>query len=125
MAPLLKKEDGAIDWTLSARRIANRIRGLSPWPGAYTAFNGERWVLWKAMALPADASRKLPAGSPGAILAAGKEGLLVMTGEGWLNVLEIQPANGRRMTIGQYLAGHALSPGQALTTPEPAPASDS
>lgn len=124
LAPLLKKEDGVIDWTLPAASIANRLRGLSPWPGAYTALNGERWTIWKAAVLPVDASRKLPAAPPGTILAAGKEGLLVMTGDGWLNLLEIQPANSRRMAASQYLAGHPVSPGQVLTSPAPTPASD-
>lgn len=124
MAPLLKKEDGAIDWTLPAERIANRLRGLSPWPGAYAYVNGERWTIWKGSALPADPSRGLPSGPPGTILAAGKDGLVVMTGQGWLKILEVQPANSRRMTVSQYLAGHAVTPGQVLTAAEAAPARD-
>ena len=50
LAPLLKKEDGSIDWTMTAVDIANRARGLSPWPGAYTFVNGERWTLWRVQA---------------------------------------------------------------------------
>src|SRR5262249_14878223 len=53
LAPLLKKEDGAINWTLPATALANRVRGLSPWPGAYTTTaGGDRWTIWRALALP-------------------------------------------------------------------------
>ncbi len=52
MAPLLKKEDGVIDWALPATALANRIRGLAPWPGAYTTVGGsDRWTIWRALAL--------------------------------------------------------------------------
>src|SRR5262249_48652385 len=51
LAPLLKKEDGLIDWTLSAAAIANRVRGLSPWPGAFTFAGQDRWTIWRAVAV--------------------------------------------------------------------------
>lgn len=124
LAPLLKKEDGVIDWTLPAGAIVNRLRGLTPWPGAYTYLNGERWIIWKAEAAPVDPSRGYSAGPPGTILAAGKDGVLVMTGGGWLKVVEFQPANSRRMTAAQYLAGHAVAPGQVLRSSEAAAASN-
>ena len=51
LAPLLKKEDGVIDWALPATALANRVRGLSPWPGAYTTVaGGDRWTIWRALA---------------------------------------------------------------------------
>src|SRR4026207_506074 len=53
MAPLLKKEDGVIDWALPATVLVNRVRGLSPWPGAYTPpAGGDRWTIWRALVLP-------------------------------------------------------------------------
>lgn len=107
MAPLLKKEDGAIDWSLSAISIANRIRGLTPWPGAYAYLGADRWVVAKAEATPEHTSNP-----PGRIIAVTKDTILVSTGLGTICLKEIQPANSRRMTIAQYLAGHSVEVGQ-------------
>lgn len=109
MAPLLKKEDGAIDWTMSASALVNRIRGLSPWPGAYTFHGSERWTIWKAAAAPDPASS-----GPGTVLAVTKQSIKVATGEGTLELLEIQTANSKRMSVGHYLAGHRVSAGERL-----------
>ncbi len=110
LAPLLKKEDGLIDWKLGAVAIANRVRGMSPWPGAYTYAKDDRWLIWKASAVdqPTD---KAP---PGTIVEVRKDGLLVATGGGLLAISEFQPANSRRMSVAQYLAGHPLAPGLVL-----------
>lgn len=110
MAPLLKKEDGIIDWTGSAQSIANRVRGMSPWPGAYTFHGQDRWNIWKAVAIQEPAQ-----GQPGTILAGTKQSLKVATGNGVLELLEIQTANSKRMSVGQFLAGHRISPGEQLT----------
>jgi methionyl-tRNA formyltransferase len=115
MAPLLKKEDGLLDWSLPATAIVNRVRGLSPWPGAYTYLGADRWIVWKAQAL----DRSAPAVLPGTIMEAAKEGLSVATGSGALRVTEVQPANSRRMSVAQYLAGHALEPGLRFGPPPP------
>jgi methionyl-tRNA formyltransferase len=106
MAPLLKKEDGFIDWTLPASSIANRVRGLSPWPGAYTFVGADRWVLCRAKALNDAANAP-----PGQVTRVTKDALQVATGDALLAVLEIQPANSRRMTVSQFLAGHPIRPG--------------
>lgn len=110
LAPLLKKEDGLIDWTLEAVAIANRVRGMSPWPGAYTYAKGDRWLIWRASALDQPAG----AAPPGTIVEVKKEGLLVATGRGLLSIAGFQPANSRRMNVAQYLAGHPLTPGLVL-----------
>lgn len=115
MAPLLKKEDGLLDWTLPALDLANRVRGLSPWPGAYTYLGEDRWVVWKASALDRSAA-PAPAGT---IVDATKEGLAVATGDGVLRIMEFQPANSRRMSVAQYLTGHTLVPGLRLGPPPP------
>ncbi|WP_455378203.1 methionyl-tRNA formyltransferase [Petrachloros mirabilis] len=107
MAPLLKKEDGVIDWSLPAVSIANRIRGLTPWPGAYTFFGPDRWTILKA-----EAMTDKTGGKTGRIVAVSKDAITVSTGEGLLNLKEIQPANSRRMTVSQYLAGHSVQVGQ-------------
>lgn len=110
LAPLLKKEDGLIDWTRPAVEIANRIRGLAPWPGAYTFAGEDRWKIWKATAKDGQTDKAFP----GTIIGLAKEAILVSTGDGLLSITEIQPANSRRMTAAQFLAGHQLFPGQVL-----------
>lgn len=109
LAPLLKKEDGAIDWTADAGSIANRIRGLSPWPGAYTFYGQERWNIWKAAAVQEPAQER-----PGTVLAVTKQSFKVATGNGVLEIQEIQTANSKRMSVGQFLAGHRIGPGEKL-----------
>jgi len=111
VAPLLKKEDGVIDWRLPAAVVANRIRGLTPWPGAYTFLGEDRLTLYRAVALA-----ERTAESPGRITAVTKDAIHVATGEGVLAVKELQPANSRRMTVAQYLAGHpSIGPGLQLS----------
>jgi methionyl-tRNA formyltransferase len=112
-APLLKKEDGVIDWALPATALANRIRGLSPWPGAYTTVSGgDRWTIWRARSLPGPATK-----APGVIVAVTHEAIHVATGEGILAVMELQPTNSRRMAVSQYLPGHPTAVGLQLGGP--------
>ena len=113
LAPLLKKEDGIINWTMPATSIANRIRGLTPWPGAYTFSKMNRWTISQASVL--DEATTL---DPGQITALAKDAIHVATGVGVLAIRELQPANGRRMPAAQYLAGHPLQIGMQLTQSE-------
>jgi len=110
LAPLLKKEDGVIDWSLPATMIANRIRGMTPWPGAYTFLQADRWMIYRATAMDEAATS-----APGHITAVTKDAIHVATGQGVLAIRELQPANGRRMPAAQYLAGHPLQIGMQLS----------
>ncbi len=113
LAPLLNKEDGVIDWALPATALANRVRGLSPWPGAYTTTTeGDRWTIWRALALPGPVTKP-----PGIVVAVTTMAIHVATGEGVLAVTELQPANSRRMAASQYLAGHPVVVGERLGGP--------
>ncbi len=114
-APPLKKEDGVIDWATSASNIANRVRGLSPWPGAYTYIGGERWMVWNATQ-----SLGKPDVAPGTIIEVTKQSIQVATGDGVVVLREIQPSNSKRLTVAQYLAGHRVSAGQCFDA-EPLP----
>ncbi len=114
LAPILKKEDGLVDWSSPARALANRIRGLTPWPGAYTFLHGDRWALWKAAPLSEPASA-----APGTIVTVSKQALHIATGDGLLMVTELQVANSRRMAVSQYLAGHAIQSGLRLGSSPP------
>ncbi|MDH5429015.1 MAG: methionyl-tRNA formyltransferase [Nitrospirota bacterium] len=123
LAPILKKEDGLLDWHQSAICLANRIRGLSPWPGGYTFVNGERWGIWEVRVEETEETGfpDIQPGSPqkpGTIVDISKQMIRVQTGKGILHLLEIQPANKKRMSVGNYLAGHRLEVGTLLSPPQ-------
>ncbi|MDH3454935.1 MAG: methionyl-tRNA formyltransferase [Desulfuromonadales bacterium] len=107
-ASLMKKEDGRIDWSRSATDIHNQVRGLDPWPGAYTSVNGELLKLAKTSA-EADGG-----GKPGSIVAADGSGVRIACGSGTLLVKELQLAGRKRLAAGDFLRGCALEPGTAL-----------
>ena len=105
----ITKEDGLVDWRLPARSLWNRVRAFVPWPGAFTHL-GPRPVLLKIWrAEPSEES-----GSPGEILSADKNGIVVASGEKALRILDLQREGGRRMIARDFLAGHELRPGQKL-----------
>lgn len=106
-APILKKEDGRVDWTRSARAISNQARGFDPWPGAFTKFRGELLQLRRVRAVEESA------GGPGRIEVAGRA-LKVACGEGGLEVLELQPEGKRRMTAPEFLNGRRPESGEML-----------
>lgn len=110
-APKIKKQDGQIDWAQSARTIWNRVRGLVPWPGAFTHLPAQPkpglLKIWEAEPI----GQK---GSPGQILSADKAGIVVGCGQDALRILVLQLEGGKRLTPQQFLAGHLLNPGQIL-----------
>lgn len=108
-APMLTRELEKIDWSWSAQQIHNLVRGLNPWPGAYTLYNGKPMKIWQTRCHNLDKT-----GSVGQIISYTKEGFLVQTGQGVLEILQIQPQNKKRMTVVQYLCGHSLNPGEIL-----------
>lgn len=106
-APLLKKEDGLIDWQRPATTIHNQIRGLSVWPGAVTSLEGAPLKLYRS-------SVGQGAGTPGTIIAAGKNGIEVACGQGSLVIHELQAAGSKKMDAASFLAGHPLALGTLL-----------
>ena len=112
-APPLKKEDGCIDWNRPAREIHCLIRGMDPWPTAYSFLEGKRFRFFSPLVGESASSQ-----SPGSIIQADKNGLLLATGEGTLLVREIQPEGKKRMSIEAYLCGQKLANNQQfLPTP--------
>jgi methionyl-tRNA formyltransferase len=101
----LTREDGAIDWSWPAARVHNLIRGLHPWPHAFSFVQGKR-VIVRRSAVEAAGS-----GAPGTILEADGDRLIVATGEDTLRILEMQAEGKRPMTAREFLAGHRLTVG--------------
>ena len=110
-APKIKKEHGRLDWNLPARTLWNRVRGLTPWPGAFTFLaGGVRPAMLKVWGAEVAACY----GAAGEILQADKSGIVVGCGRDALRILEVQLEGGRRLTAREFLTGHRLSPGQHL-----------
>ncbi len=111
LAPILKKTDGMIQWHDSAARIANLVRGMDPWPGAYTYYGTEQWRLWDVEAVIDSTFAQ----SPGTILDSTRDGIHVATGNGTINIRELQLASRRKMPVHAYLSGHRVNAGSMLT----------
>ena len=108
--PMLKKAMGEIDWTRPADGIARQVRGLNPWPCAYTLLGGETMKLY--LARPVECAA---AGEPGeVVVSSAKEGLVVRCGEGALEILEMQAPGGKRMAAKAYLMGRKIEAGTRL-----------
>ncbi|MBR3888128.1 MAG: methionyl-tRNA formyltransferase [Clostridia bacterium] len=105
MAPMIEKEMGEIDWNKSSKEIRNLIRGFNPMPGAYSYVGEERIKVWTAELTDQVAEEAVPGDI---IVASEKNGLLVKTGDGVLELTEIQMPNQKRMTAKEYLRGHKL-----------------
>jgi len=109
-APLLKKKDGQIDWTRPAHSLDAFIRGMSPWPGAFTFYAGKRLKIFRAESARTDVRE-----APGTVIQGFPDELRVMTGEGALSILDIQGASGKRLPIRDFLQGNSIPPGTVLT----------
>lgn len=108
-AGMLDKSLGNIDWTQSAAKIERLIRGLNPWPSAYTGYKGKTMKLWAA-----DVLKGTFEGVPGEIIKVEKERFLVRTGDGALAVNELQLEGKKRMDAASFLRGFSLEEGEIL-----------
>ena len=99
-APMIRKEMGAIDWTQPAERVHDLVRGLNPWPSAFFTLEGKRMKLHRTKVV-------VGKGEPGEIAVIGGE-MAVCCGENAVQLIEIQPENGKRMRGSDYLRGHAI-----------------
>jgi methionyl-tRNA formyltransferase len=107
----LTKDDGIVDWTRAAAEIHNQIRGLHPWPHAFTSVRGRRVILHRSETASEDAA----SAEPGTLVQTDGDRLVVATGMGNLRILMLQAEGKRPMTAGEYLAGHPLTPGDRFT----------
>jgi len=110
-AARLTKEDGLIHWEWSAQRIHDLIRGLHPWPHAYTFLDGSRLILLRSLVSP-----EASGGVPGAVAIAHGDQLRIATGSGGLDIVRIQAEGKRPMTAREFLAGHRLQPGSRFSS---------
>lgn len=117
-ARMIRKEDGRIDWSRKAVEIERLIRGMSPWPSAFTTLNGKTVKIWSAEVVAligGDVFAALPGQDPkkhaGEIWAADESGIHVRTGDGILVIRELQLEGKKRMTVQDFLRGHKIEPG--------------
>ena len=107
----LTKEDGRIDWSLAARDIVNRTRGLTPWPGAWCRFEGGQKSC-RVMLLAASAEQGPgPEREPGTALSAGEDGIVVRAGTNAVRITRLKPDGGRAMSAADFVHGYHVVPG--------------
>ena len=109
-APLLNKKDGHIPWEKPAQTLFNFIRGMTPWPGAFSFHGDKRLKIFSALVIHPSVSDK-----PGTVLTGFPDELRIATGDGALSILEIQGASGKKLSIGDFLRGYNIQPGDMLT----------
>jgi methionyl-tRNA formyltransferase len=102
-APMLAKEDGRVDWRQDAKRICCHIRGLDPWPGGFTYWQGKRLKIFGCRALPVSSTAE-----PGTVIAAADNGLQVAAGKGAVLIETLQLEGGRPLAVTDFLRGHQL-----------------
>ena len=108
LAPLLRKTDGAINWSNPAATIERCVRGFQPWPNAYTYHNSNRLIIWRATAVETTS----PDAREGEVIAAHGDDLVVKCGdETALRIIEVQPEARRRMSVRDFLNGTHLKIG--------------
>lgn len=109
LAPIIKKEDGLIDWSSPARDILNRMRGFTPWPGTYTFFRGQRFHIWKASFSPV----RRP--GPGVLEVHDKQLIAGCGCDRAIELLEVQLEGRKRMPAQAFLNGNPLREKEVLT----------
>ena len=103
---MISKEFGNIDWNKSADEIEHLIRGLNPWPSAYTKLDGKTFKIWRAKVVPGASDK-----AAGTIVKVEKNALEVQTGDGVLSLLEVQLEGKKRMEVDAFLRGYSVQEG--------------
>jgi methionyl-tRNA formyltransferase len=108
-APMLKKEDGLIDWTKSASEIERRVRGLDPWPGSYTHAGGKVLKVHRAVVIAGPLT-----GAPGEVIRADVNGFWIATASGILGLEDVQLENKKKLPAAEFIKGARIKPGDRL-----------
>jgi len=106
-APQIKKQDGKIHWDMPSRALFNFIRGMQPWPGAFTEIEKETITILRAEPIEG-------IGSPGRIEKIEKDSIVVGTGDGLIRILTLKPAHRRAMTAGEFIRGRKIKEGMSF-----------
>jgi methionyl-tRNA formyltransferase len=106
-APMLKKEDGQIDWSKDAASIKNLVRGMTPWPGAYSYLDDKILKVYRVQTGTSE-------GAPGSVISAGRNGIEVACGKGSIVIEELQLEGKKRLAAADFVAGCKLEPGAEL-----------
>jgi methionyl-tRNA formyltransferase len=109
-APILKKEDGLIQWSKSARGIHNQVRGMNPWPGCFTFFRRKLVKIYHTGVL-----EKNEGAIPGKITSVGDDGIEIATGNGALLIQELQIEGKKKMPAGDFIKGQGIKVGEEFT----------
>lgn len=111
-APLLRKEDGCIDWNQPVRSVHNLIRGMNPWPGAHTFLRGQRIKVHRGIPSTLDPGEA----PPGQVIALDPEGILVACAEGTLEIQELQESGRRRVDARAFASGRHVAVGDRFSS---------
>ena len=106
-APMLKKDDGLVDWSKEPQQIRNLVRGMTPWPGAFSFVDGHMVKIYQVRTAAGE-------GVPGTVIHAGREGLEVACAGGSIIVEELQLEGKKRLPARDFLAGYKIAPGTIL-----------
>ena len=125
LAPILRREDGLIDWSLDATEIERRVRGLQPWPNAFSTHRGRRIIVWRAEARgreagPGDAApgEEVERAAGALVVARGDELVVACGGETTLKLLEVQPEGKQRMPARDFINGARVQAGERFGNDE-------
>lgn len=113
LAPILKKEDGVIDWSRGARAIHDHVRGMSPWPGGTTRINGRTVKVLRTRVVDFEVASPVER-APGVIILADKHRVVVAAADGLVEIVEAQPEGKRAMPASDLVHGRVLAVGQKL-----------
>jgi methionyl-tRNA formyltransferase len=115
LAPILRREDGLIDWSLDAQEIENRVRGFQPWPNAFTTHHGRRLIIWRAEVRGREVGLGEVETTSGTVVVARGDELVVACGAGTtLKLLEVQPEGKQRLRARDFINGSRAQAGEKL-----------
>jgi len=109
-APMLSKKDGQIDWKQPAAKIETFVRGMTPWPGAFSFFNDKRLKIFKTEVVSTDSNEQ-----PGTVIRGFTDELRVMTGKDALSIIELQGSSGKRLSVKDFLRGNKMPVGSVFS----------
>jgi methionyl-tRNA formyltransferase len=113
-APKIKKEQGLIEWSRSAREIFCQVRALQPWPGTFTKFESKTLKILEVETVSRDQTLNDNSQPSGSVVEVGKDFVRVACGMGTLKILKVQPESRSAMSVKDFLAGHKIKEGDTL-----------